>query len=122
MNLDKRTIHLEDTKNGSPRTVPLSGRALEILNTMPRDISGRVFPTNAMALRGLWRRACKRANIENLHFHDLRHEAISSFFEMGLTVPEVAMLSGHRTLSMLMRYSHGQLDRVRSIINSGGTS
>ena len=106
VDLDRRTIHLENTKNGSPRTVPLSGRALEILNTMPRDISGRVFPTNAMALRGLWRRACKRANIDNLHFHDLRHEATSRFFEKGLNVMEVAAITGHKDLRMLQRYTH----------------
>jgi Site-specific recombinase XerD len=106
VNLDKKTIHLENTKNGSPRTVPLSTRALEILNTMPRDISGRVFPVSAVALRGLWRRACMRANIENLHFHDLRHEATSRFFEKGLNVMEVAAITGHKDLRMLQRYTH----------------
>ena len=106
VDLDRRTIHLENTKNGSPRTVPLSTRALEILNTMPRDISGRVFPINAVALRGLWRRACMRANIENLHFHDLRHEATSRFFEKGLNVMEVAAITGHKDLRMLQRYTH----------------
>ena len=106
VDLDRRTIHLENTKNGSPRTVPLSRRALEILNTIPRDISGRVFPVSAAALRGLWRRACKRANIDNLHFHDLRHEATSRFFEKGLNVMEVAAITGHKDLRMLQRYTH----------------
>ena len=106
VDLDRRTIHLENTKNGSPRTVPLSRRALEILNTIPRDMSGRVFPINAVALRGFWRRACKRANIENLHFHDLRHEATSRFFEKGLNVMEVAAITGHKDLRMLQRYTH----------------
>jgi integrase len=41
-----------------------------------------------------------------LHFHDLRHEAISRFFERGLSVPEVALISGHRDLRMLLRYTH----------------
>ena len=106
VDLDRRTIHLENTKNGSPRTVPLSRRVLELLNAIPRDICGRVFPINAVALRGLWRRACKRANIENLHFHDLRHEATSRFFEKGLNVMEVAAITGHKDLRMLQRYTH----------------
>ena len=106
VDLDRRTIHLENTKNGSPRTVPLSRRALEICTAMPRDISGIVFPLTAVALRGLWRRACKRANIENLHFHDLRHEATSKFFEKGLNVMEVAAITGHKDLRMLQRYTH----------------
>lgn len=51
--------------------------------------------------------ACvRRSGIEDLHFHDLRHEAISRFFEMGLTMPEVALISGHRSPRMLMRYTH----------------
>ncbi len=44
------------------------------------------------------------AGITDLHFHDLRHEAISRFFEMGLSVPEVALISGHRDYRMLFRY------------------
>lgn len=47
-----------------------------------------------------------RARITDLHFHDLRHEAISRFFERGLSVPEVALLSGHRDARMLFRYTH----------------
>ena len=41
-----------------------------------------------------------------LRFHDLRHEAISRFFEIGLSVPEVALISGHRDYRMLFRYTH----------------
>jgi integrase len=44
--------------------------------------------------------------IEDLHFHDLRHEAISRFFEMGLSIPEVALISGHKDYRMLARYTH----------------
>ena len=44
--------------------------------------------------------------MDDLHFHDLRHEAISRFFEMGLTTPEVALISGHRDMRMLFRYTH----------------
>ena len=42
----------------------------------------------------------------DLRLHDLRHEAVSRFFELGLTTPEVAMISGHRDARMLMRYTH----------------
>jgi integrase len=73
---------------------------------MPRDISGGMFPITAVALRGLWRRACKRANIDNLHFHDLRYEATSRFFEKGLNVIEVAPITGHKDLRTLQRYTH----------------
>jgi len=58
------------------------------------------------ALRLAWGRTTKRAGIEDLHFHDLRHEAISRFFEAGLSIPEVALISGHQDYRMLARYTH----------------
>ena len=57
-------------------------------------------------MRQAWDRLCRRASIEDLHFHDLRHEAISRYFERGLSVPEVALISGHRDYRMLFRYTH----------------
>jgi integrase len=54
-----------------------------------------------------------RAGIDDLHFHDLRHEAISRFFELGLSVPEVALISGHRDMRMLFRYTHPMREQVR---------
>ena len=54
----------------------------------------------------------ERANLNRVRFHDLRHEAISRLFEKGLTPPEVALISGHRTMSMLMRYSHASIDAI----------
>ena len=88
------------------RAVPLSPKARDILGSLPRDISGRVFPIHFEGLKSLWRRAMKRADIKDLHFHDLRHEATSRFFEKGLNVMEVAAITGHRDLRMLQRYTH----------------
>ena len=103
---DRRIAHLEMTKNGTKRDVPLSLRAIEAVRTVPRHISGRIFPLGISALRGLWNRACRRAGITDLHFHDLRHEATSRFFEKGLNVMEVATITGHKDLRMLQRYTH----------------
>ena len=92
------------TKNGGCRRVPLSPEALRILGALPRD-DARLFATSAGAVRQAWDRLCRRAGIENLYFHDLRHEAISRLFEMGLSVPEVALVSGHKTPAQLFRYT-----------------
>ena len=102
----KRTAHLPMTKNGSSRTVPLSTKAITVLDSLPKDISGKVFPVSPYALRGVWRRATKKLGIENLRFHDLRHEATCRFFELGLNVMEVAAITGHKDLRMLQRYTH----------------
>jgi integrase len=54
----------------------------------------------------VWRRAAKKVGIDNLRFHDLRHEATSRFFEKGLNVMKVAAITGHKDLRMLQRYTH----------------
>jgi hypothetical protein len=64
------------------------------------------------AIRLSWGRLCKKAEIPDLHFHDLRHEAISRFVEMDLSVPEVASISGHRDMRMLMRYAHANTESI----------
>ena len=106
INLKDRTAYLPTTKNGSPRTVPLSTRAIQELKTMPIDITGRVFPLSQTALRGLWCRTMKRTGLKNLRLHDLRHEATTRFFELGLNVMEVSTITGHKDLRMLKRYTH----------------
>jgi integrase len=64
------------------------------------------------AFRLAWDRLRARAGLADLHFHDLRHEAISRFFEKGLSVPEVALLSGHRDARMLFRYTHPEREKI----------
>ena len=59
-----------------------------------------------------WQSLIKHTEIKGLRFHDLRHEAISRFFEMGLSVPEVALISGHRDYRMLQRYTHLRPEQV----------
>ncbi|MBG6157242.1 integrase [Labrenzia sp. EL_159] len=107
-----------ESKNGYSRTIPLTPGAFALLHDMrgeaeSEDVrSERVFPLTANALRMAWERMLAKTDIEDLHFHDLRHEAISRFFEMGLTVPEVASISGHRDMKMLMRYAHADTTRL----------
>ena len=106
IDLDRQVAHLEMTKNGTKRDVPLSSKAIETLGSLPHEITGKVFPLSPVALRGLWNRTCKRAGLIDLRFHDLRHEATSRFFEKGLNVMEVAAITGHKDLRMLQRYTH----------------
>ena len=111
IDLNQRTAFLAETKNGTPRTVPLSDEALSILKNLPKT-SAAALPVTAVAVRQAWDRLVRRAGITNLHFHDLRHEAISRFFEMGLSVPEVALISGHKDYRMLARYTHLRAEDV----------
>ncbi|MDA8830854.1 site-specific integrase [Planktomarina temperata] len=105
VDIDSRIAVLPDTKNGSKREVPLTKKAAQILDRLPRD-EARAFSTTDYTIRHGWDRLVKRAGIEGLRFHDLRHEAVSRFFEMGLSVPEVAAISGHKDYRMLASYTH----------------
>lgn len=101
-----RVLRVPDTKNGDPRSVPLSSVAVAVLQSVPRRLDGRVWGVRADSITQAFDRACKRAGIEDLRFHDLRHEATSRFFEKGLNPMQVSSITGHKTLQMLKRYTH----------------
>lgn len=111
VDLSGPTIRILKTKNGHPRTIPLTPKAVEILSLLERK-DDRVFPVTPNAVRLAWERLRKRAGLEDLRLHDLRHEAVSRFFEYGLTVPEVALISGHRDPRMLSRYTDLRPEKV----------
>lgn len=106
VDLDRRVALLPETKNGEARQVPLSSRALAILEALPRSRDERVFPLTGQILKLAWVRACKRAGLEDLRFHDLRHEATSRLAEKLPNVIELSAVTGHKDLRMLKRYYH----------------
>lgn len=112
IDFDRRVAYLPHTKNGEARYIPLTERAFTTIKNLARD-EEKVFPISANAVRLAWERFKKSAGIGHVRFHDLRHEAISTMFEKGLTVPEVASISGHKTPSMLFRYAHADIEAVR---------
>ena len=101
-----RVLLIPETKNGTPRRVPLSTTALSVLDGLPRRLDGRVWGMRPDSISQAFERVCKAADIEGLTFHDLRHEATSRFFEKGLGLMEVAAITGHKTVQMLKRYTH----------------
>jgi integrase len=113
----KRSLLVPEAKNGHARTIPLSKLGTELLKAHATG-EGRLFPISANALRLAWERLRRRAGLEDLHFHDLRHEAISRLFERGLSVPEVALISGHRDLRMLLRYTHPMAEGILRKLDS----
>jgi len=106
VNFEKCLIFLPLTKNGYSRYVPLSNRAIEILKALSTKDNERVFPFNKGTVSSMFLEAIKRANLEDVHFHDLRHMAITRISKKITNVFELAMISGHRSLSMLQRYTH----------------
>ena len=106
---DRGVISIRDAKNGQNRLVVVSDRLAVHLASIHR-IEDALFSITASGLQQAFRRLTRQLQMQDLRFHDLRHEAISTFFEQGLTVPEVQVMSGHRTLDQLMRYAHAQIE------------
>ncbi len=108
VDLKKRTVTLPETKNGQKRIVPLSSIAVTILKERlnTRRIDGKVWDIGLDAISQNFAKACQKAGISGLHFHDLRHEATSRLFEKGFDTMEVRTITGHKTLQMLARYTH----------------
>lgn len=104
--IEKSVAFLFDTKNGESRSVPLSSRARSVLSDLKQEGKDRVFCITESQLRKGWEKAVSDAGIIDLNIHDLRHEATSRLFEKGLNVIEVASITGHKSLTMLKRYTH----------------
>ena len=104
-NIDNGIASLYETKNGEDRHIPLTRHAQRILNKLSK-VSDYVFPFTADCLKSALNRIKTKSGIKDLRFHDLRHESVSRFFEMGLSIPEVALISGHKDVRQLFRYTH----------------
>src|SRR5690606_38087273 len=110
VDLERRVARLPMTKNGFPRDVPLSTEAARILEQLRKitgeitgEITDSVFGLRTNQIDALFRKAKARAMIEDLHFHDTRHEAITRLASK-LSILELARVTGHRDIRMLQVY------------------
>lgn len=106
---DARLLTIRDRKDprkksGNDERIPLLGNALAIIQRQPRS-DDRVFPVAPEWVSDNFLMACRIAKVEDLVFHDLRHEGISRLFELGWQIPQVALVSGHKKWEMLKRYT-----------------
>lgn len=113
IDLERKRIHLEETKNGERRTIPLSSKALEEVNKLRkvrRIDTPLLFPRKdgkkPMDIRKHWEAAVEKAELTDFHFHDLRHSAASQLALNGASTLEIAHILGHKTLAMVKRYAH----------------
>lgn len=114
IDFDNQTAFIPESKNGRPRKLPLRKDLMELLKRLPRT-GTLVFPFSLDALRKAWTRICEAAGLvgaDDLHIHDLRHEAISRVADAsaklpgGFTLADLQAFSGHRDTRMLLRYTH----------------
>ena len=104
-------LRLADAKTG-PRTVPLNAPARAVLQRQTQPESEFVFPSSLDVKRPrsgdlrLWNIVRKRAGLEDVRLHDLRHSYASQAVMQGVPLPVVARLLGHRNPRMTLRYTH----------------
>ena len=115
VNFDKRfiTVTAEKAKSGHRRQIPMTNEAYEALREL-YDLnyeSGSVLNVTVDAFKSAYKRL-QRYTKSKVRFHDLRHESISRLHELGLTLPEIQSISGHRELEMLQRYSHASVSSL----------
>jgi len=111
IDFERCTLEIPKAKNGFPRVIPLSPKAMKIvlslktMNEVTHKHEKLIFPISVNSVRCMIKTIHRCTNIKNFRFHDLRHEAITRYFEKGLSVPEVSIISGHRDYGMLQRYT-----------------
>lgn len=123
VDVDRRVIRLPETKNKERRALPLVGYAHELMqdhaNTRRKD-TNLIFPGRSgkkpTDMRTAWDEAIARAEIEDFHFHDLRHSAASYLAMNGATLAEISEILGHKTLDMVKRYAHLSEAHTSSVV------
>lgn len=114
------TILIKDRKDpkrkeGNHMRVPLSSKARAIVARQPTN-TGRIFPFAANSVSTAWIAGRTKAGVDDVTFHDLRHRAITDLFSKGLTIPQVALISGHKTWAQLRRYTQVQATDVVELL------
>lgn len=121
VDLQQGILLFRETKNGTMRSVPLVGLGLELLrdwSKIRRVNTELVFPgknsQTPILFERSWRTVLNDAEIKDFRFHDLRHSAASYLVMNGVHLRTVAEIMGHKTLSMVQRYSHLSPEHLRS--------
>lgn len=127
VDLNRGRAILHETKNGERRAVAITGHVLELLKDLSkvrRIDSNLLFPAKENApqkpldLRSPWKTAIKKADVQNFHFHDLRHSAASYLAMNGASLAEIAEVLGHKTLQMVKRYAHLSEGHTARVVES----
>ena len=125
LDLERELITFTETKNDELRSVPLKGHALELLkehSKIRRIDSDLVFPSKKNPkvrhdFRDPWKKALKVAEIDDFRWHDLRHSCASYLAMSGVPMRSIAEILGHKTLSMVHRYTHLSTEHLTEAIS-----
>ena len=119
---DRRAVLIRERKDprnklANDQLVPLIGDAWSMVEARRKaQPTGRLFPYNPESVSAAFTRACERLGIKDLHYHDLRHAATVNLFRLGLDIPRVALITGHKSWENLKRYTNLGPEDVHVII------
>jgi len=125
VDFSKRCIHVEDSKSGRSRNIPMNSLVIEALSVRPQTQiyvfpsprTGKVFKN----IKASFRIACNKAEIKGLRFHDLRHTSATRMIEVGVPLVVVSKILGHSSIQMTMRYAHPTPENIRLAVEKLGT-
>ncbi len=109
-------------KQGNDQRIPLlavsgydAAALIEEQRALRANDDERIFPFNHKTVSTYFTNACHALGIDDLHFHDLRHEGTSRLFEAGFQIHQVALVTGHKDWKMLRRYTHLRPEALHAI-------
>ncbi|MGD0336195.1 MAG: site-specific integrase [Candidatus Omnitrophota bacterium] len=122
VDIEHKTIHLLDTKNGEKRDVPMNSVAIKTIISVPKHKDSFYIFCNQDGepygdIKKSWLTAVKKACIIDFHFHDLRHTFASQLVMSGVDLNTVRELLGHKSLEMTIRYSHLSPDHKKKAVD-----
>lgn len=123
VNLNQSAVFLRDTKNGSPRSVPLSNDARAVIEAIApiQDRKGLVFKSksigNKVSIYKAFYSALAVAGISDLHIHDCRHLFCTTAAQSGASILQIKAITGHQTLQQLSRYTHIEGVHLKHIVD-----
>lgn len=125
VDLQAGIIYVRDTKNKTPRTVPITSRVRQVLDNLLSETiaTGFVFQRRGKSipiqtLEGAFSLATQRAGVEDLHFHDLRHTYATRLVQHGVDLYTLQRLLGHKNSQMTTRYAHHSVESLKKAVDS----
>ena len=120
VDMKRRMITMQATKGGNRKVIPMSEMLFQMLlkRSGVRDISGRVFPYEMTAVKDAFERTVRKAKLEDLHFHDLRHTFATRLIQNGVDLYAVKQMMGHRSIKTTERYSHHAPESLRPSVKA----
>jgi len=117
VNMFRKTILIQKTKSGKPKTVPLNQIAMDVIRRKSESkvrklkndfvfVSSHGTKIDRHNLRRAFNKAVSKADIEDFRFHDLRHCFCTKLAQRGVDIYKIAKLAGHEDIRMTQRYSH----------------